>query len=105
MNDGRWPMNDLAIAARFEALRLARLAVRKDLKAQGLKVNWIANTEIDRLARAWFAQDRAGLFDQALGNVLADVLCSNLRTAAQKSKRPKSMASTVRMSRTLEDAK
>jgi DNA invertase Pin-like site-specific DNA recombinase len=75
---------DAAIALRFEALRLARLAVRQELRSQGVKLSYIEASEITRHAKVWFDQNRAELIDVGLRNVLAEAsckgfLCSNLR--------------------------
>jgi hypothetical protein len=63
-----------ALAARIEAMRLSRLAVRDQLRAQGQKVNYISASEINRLARIWFLDHGAELIDAALCNVLRATL-------------------------------
>jgi hypothetical protein len=68
------PLN-AAFAMRIEALRLARLAVKDRLKAQGVKISYVEQAEVQRLARERFSDHRAALVDQALINVLGWQLC------------------------------
>jgi hypothetical protein len=89
---------DAAIALRFEALRLARLAVRQELRSQGVKLSYIEASEITRQAKVWLDQNRAELIDVGLRNVLADVLRANLRTGAQKSNGRPVRVSSVQIS-------
>jgi hypothetical protein len=96
-------MINLVLAARTEALRLSRLAVRQSIRDQGQRLKEFEASELNRLARVWFSQHHE-LFDQALRHVLAWQLCTNITTGAQKSKARKSMASAVHISRSKVEA-
>ena len=65
---------DTAFAARMEAMRLSRNAVRDQLRAEGVKLSYMKASEIDALARIWFGLNRAELFGEALRTVLARTL-------------------------------
>jgi hypothetical protein len=54
----------------MEAMRLARNQVKLRLRAQRIKISYIEQSEINRLAKAWFAEHRAELMDRALCNVM-----------------------------------
>jgi len=92
------PINTIAIL-HTEAMRLARLAVKAEMRARMIKVNYVAASEITRAARARLRQ-HPELMQEAFGNVIHWQLERLLRrakmqSAAQKSNVQKSIASTV----------
>jgi len=97
-------MIDLVFNARIEALRIARNAIRQELKAQGVKLSYYKASELYELAKHWYCHHRAELFDQALITVLANVLRANLTTYRQKSNGRSARVSVVQQSCTKVEA-
>ena len=75
---------DVVFAARMEAMRLARNAVRQELKAQGVKLSYYKASELYELAKHWYCHHHDQLFDVALRQVLADGLRANLSKSVQR---------------------
>jgi hypothetical protein len=60
-------MINAALAARIEAFRLSRLVIKDRLRAEGLRLRDIDTKVVNRSAEVWFADHRAELIDQGLG--------------------------------------
>jgi hypothetical protein len=90
---------------RTEALRVSRNHIKAELKAKGFRLSSFRQADINSLARQWFDLHREELIGKALGDLCWHRVCAELKTAARKQEREKSMASTVQMSRTLEGVK
>jgi len=91
------PIN-VVFAARMEALRIARNAVRRELKSAGVKVSYVEQAEIQRQAAVWFNDHRAELMQHSLREVLRHALRANLSSAAQHKKAHPARVSSERMS-------
>ena len=87
-------MTEIDQALRIEAMRLARNAVRHRIRDQGQRLKDYEAKEIDALAKALLRQRQSEMITQAWANLLR----SNIRNGAQKSKALKSMASAVQNS-------
>jgi hypothetical protein len=67
---------------RIEALRVAKIAVKADIRAKGLNIKNYEAAEISELARHWFSQHQAELIGQAT----IALLFANITTSAQKAR-------------------
>jgi hypothetical protein len=79
---------------RVEALRLAKIAVKEDIRAKGQRLKDYEAKEITLLAQRWLSEHRASLIGQAT----IGLLCSNLTTNAQKQKAQSTGLSAVQKS-------
>jgi hypothetical protein len=82
---------------KIEALRLAKIAVKEDIRAKGLRLKDYEAKHITRLAELWFSEHRAELIGQAT----IGLFFSTERNAKHMHKRrgpQKSMASAVHIS-------
>jgi hypothetical protein len=89
--------------AKTEALRLARNAVRADIKARGERIKDYEHSEITRLAVAWFSSHRAEVLGQA---VVALWFAAERKSKylQRRSSPEKSTASAVQISRSKVEA-
>ena len=108
----RKPLNTI-MALRVEELRLAKSALKAELRAMGLKPHSVTTAQLTAEAKKrmdWFAHDA---FRNILRMQLEDALhhaerkrsAQSADTSGKDSEAAKSMASAVQMSRTLEAAK
>jgi hypothetical protein len=58
-------MTELSSAIMYETLRLAKNAVKEDIRAKGLRLKDYEAKEITLLAQLWFSEHRAELIGQA----------------------------------------
>jgi hypothetical protein len=83
-----------------EAMRLAKLAVKDRLRAEGLRLKDYEAKELTEFAWLWFLDHRAELIGQAT----IGLLFSNIKTSAQKQKARSTGLSVVHKSRTKVEA-
>jgi hypothetical protein len=88
---------------RLEALRLAAKEVKREIHARGFRYHSFSRADIQLAAREWFQGHRRELIETASASILRWRLeealrRANLRSAAQKPKAQKSMASAVQIS-------
>jgi tRNA U34 5-methylaminomethyl-2-thiouridine-forming methyltransferase MnmC len=79
---------------RCEAMRLAKIAVKAEIRDRGLRLKDYEMKEITALAEQWFSNHKASV----LGEATIGLLCADIRSAAQKSKARAARVSAVQKS-------